>query len=104
MSKEQIGKIVTCDRCGNKIFLRFTGETVLDGGLTKIDNFERLPPEWHWMSEYGYLCDSCMYEFRNHIHNFLGDDVAPAWKHPIESTPLTGTYVQMIEKENENET
>lgn len=104
MSKEQIGKIITCDRCGKKIFLRFTGETVLDGGFTKIDNFEQLPPDWLYMTEYGTLCDGCAYDFRNNIYNFLGDKVAPRWKHPEPPTRLTSFYIQMIDKENENET
>lgn len=104
MAKEEIGKLVTCNRCGTKIFLRFIGETNLDGGFTKINNFEPLPPEWLWITDYGLLCDNCAGQLRDKVHDFLGDDATSKWKHPLNATTFANYYVQTIIKENENET
>lgn len=40
------GKIVTCDRCGNGIFRKVTGEHETDGGWTRWNDFEDMPDGW----------------------------------------------------------
>ena len=40
------GQIVTCDRCGEKVFRACTGEGEADGGFTRWNIFEPLPDGW----------------------------------------------------------
>lgn len=57
------GKMVTCDRCGESIFLACTGEGERDGGFTRWTKFEPLPKGWevHEVPGDKYLktCPSC---------------------------------------------
>lgn len=43
---EMTGKLVTCDRCGDQVFLRATGEGERDGGFTRWNKFEPFPEGW----------------------------------------------------------
>lgn len=40
------GKLVICDRCGEQVFLKCTGEGETDGGYTRWNNFEAPPEGW----------------------------------------------------------
>ena len=40
---EITGKLLICDRCGITTFLEYKGKTDLDGGFTRIHNFEDKP-------------------------------------------------------------
>jgi hypothetical protein len=40
------GQLVTCDRCGATVFRRCVGAGEADGGFTRWDKFEPLPPGW----------------------------------------------------------
>lgn len=41
---EQIGKLLSCDRCGETIFLKWKGVGEFDGGYSKVLDFE-MPPK-----------------------------------------------------------
>ena len=43
---EQIGKLLSCDRCGETIFLKWKGTRELDGGYSKVLDFEMPPKGW----------------------------------------------------------
>ncbi len=40
------GQLVTCDRCGENVFVKCTGEKETDGGFTRWNTFESLPIGW----------------------------------------------------------
>lgn len=40
------GRLVSCDRCGEQVFLKCTGEGEADGGFTRWNNFESMPEGW----------------------------------------------------------
>lgn len=71
---EQIGKIITCDRCGKTVFLKHTG-TTLDAGWSRIDNFEKRPEGWgyHADKELGLLCPECESAYQKVIRKFKQD-------------------------------
>ena len=62
---ELTGKLLICDRCGITTFLEYTGKVDLDGGFTKVHNFENKPEGWIYQtipykSMPGVqLCDKC---------------------------------------------
>lgn len=43
---EIFGKIVSCERCGEQIFLKCIGEEEFDGGYTRFNKFESFPDGW----------------------------------------------------------
>lgn len=43
---EQIGKLLSCDRCGETVFLKWEGMSEFDGGYSKIQHFEKTPEGW----------------------------------------------------------
>ena len=57
------GQMVTCDRCGASIFLKCTGEGERDGGFTRWNEFDTLPPGWEIVeipgNKYIQTCPSC---------------------------------------------
>ena len=59
-----------CDCCGKETFRLYTGEEVLDGGYTRINNFEPLPNGWRSRSEIGMLCPDCNREFDILLEDF----------------------------------
>lgn len=65
----QIGKEYTCDRCGAKVFVRYIGEKDLDGGWTKVYNFEK-PTDWGYDTKIGDMCPECTKKFNEMIENF----------------------------------
>lgn len=80
---EVTGKLVACDRCGQQIFLRCTGEGEADGGFTRWNKFESLPDGWQmvavpnsagWVGSgnayNGYMlaCPTCYHIWEKVIH------------------------------------
>jgi len=59
---EQRGLIVTCNRCGKQIILRYIGEYSLDGGLTKKPHFSLKPDSWS-VEKCHDLCDECTKDY-----------------------------------------
>lgn len=61
------GKLLTCDRCQKTWFLKYLGDTELDGGFTQIANFED-DPEWQShatvQGKYVTLCPACAEEWK----------------------------------------
>lgn len=68
---EVCGKLVTCDRCGETVFLKVTGEKVADGGFTRWNTFEAFPEGWEWHHEPGRLCPKCNEEYKKLLKDFL---------------------------------
>lgn len=52
------GKLVTCDRCGEAIFLTKLDDKVLDGGYTRIQQHTDIPQSWG-MVERKNVCSKC---------------------------------------------
>ena len=77
---EQRGKMIRCKRDDNFVFLKYLGEKDLDGGFSRYDNFEKLPEDWLYENEFGYLCPECAREFKTFMTNFFNGEVAPCWK------------------------
>lgn len=40
------GKLHKCDRCGCEVFLKRLKDKDMDGGFTKVEQFEDLPKGW----------------------------------------------------------
>ena len=60
------GQRVTCDRCGETCFVKTTGDGELDGGFTRWNKFEPLPPGWATKVIAGKgmdLCHNCAAEW-----------------------------------------
>lgn len=64
------GRLTSCDRCGETIFRRTTGEGETDGGYTRWNKFEPLPEGWEIHHETGLLCPKCNKEFRGLLEKF----------------------------------
>lgn len=80
---ETKGKLTTCDRCGEEIFLKYIGKGETDGGYTTWDRFEDLPEEWMFNTQIGYLCPHCAGIFRTFIHRLMNFDqrkIAQSWQ------------------------
>ena len=71
MSQEN-GRLTHCDRCGNTVFSKVTGEGETDGGFTRWDEFEPLPEGWDFHTETGMLCPMCNADYTRIINVFLG--------------------------------
>ena len=68
---ENIGKLITCDRCNESLFLRYTGTDHLDGGFTSVDKFEKKPDNWcHNYDLKMDLCPKCRIVFNDLIEKF----------------------------------
>ena len=64
------GKLVSCDRCGDTVFLKCIGEKELDGGYTRYNTFEAMPTGWEYHVEVGRLCPTCNEEWNNLVATF----------------------------------
>lgn len=74
---EAKGKLVTCERCGNTIFLKLVGSENFDGGFTRQDYFEDAPDGWELCAtdkkrKYCRLCPSCYAEYTRLLSKFYG--------------------------------
>lgn len=86
---KQNGQVLTCDRCGESVFLRHTGYGERDGGYTRWDKFESPPEGWDYVHNIGDLCPNCARAYKQMIEEFQRN--RDAW--------LTGA--QPIETEEE---
>lgn len=69
MRKE--GRIVTCDRCSEFVFLQKTDEKLTDGGRTKYNTYEALPEGWRRLGDGMVdLCPSCNKEYEDLMKEF----------------------------------
>lgn len=70
MSREK-GQLVTCDRCGQTVFLKSIGEGETDGGYTRWNKFESFPTGWSVKSDLGDLCPDCSREWNRIETDFM---------------------------------
>ena len=61
--------MLVCDRCDKSVFLKKESVTTLDGGHTKIDNYEQAT-DWKWFASTGDLCPECAKEWRELLEQF----------------------------------
>lgn len=55
------GQLRTCDRCGEAVFFKTTGEKEMDGGFTRWNTFEKAEG-WSVEIGIGDLCPACTIE------------------------------------------
>ena len=67
------GKLVSCDRCGEQIFLKCTGEGERDGGFTRWNEFEPFPEGWEHQYNIGRLCPKCNEKYKQLINTFMSE-------------------------------
>lgn len=68
---EKLGKKVICDRCGKHIFLEYICAKSLDGGFTRVKDFEPIPDDWlHSFDLNMRLCNECTNEFKAMLERF----------------------------------
>lgn len=77
---EQKGKMVTCARDDNFVFLKLIGKGEADGGYTVWDKFEPLPDNWLFDMDFGYLCPACAMKFKTFVNEFFDGKVSDKWK------------------------
>lgn len=83
---EQLGKLVTCRRCTESIFLKYTGEVGLSNyaGPGTRATFEELPKTWMDNFTVGPLCPTCAKQLVSLFKDFFGEEgykqLAPCWK------------------------
>lgn len=65
------GQLVTCDRCGEQVFLKSVGEGIADGGYTRWNKFEPMPEGWGNEYKIGTLCPTCNREWKKLKDDFL---------------------------------
>ena len=60
------GKLLTCDRCGEQIFLKHIKSDALDGGFTNREIYDDTPSGWYsrnvgkdFVCKYALLCPEC---------------------------------------------
>lgn len=75
MAREK-GLLVHCDRCGETVFLKITGNGEADGGWTRWDKFEPYPEGWsdHWITGKAgtsTLCPACSAEYEGIAAEFM---------------------------------
>lgn len=66
------GKLQTCDRCGETIFLKTVGDGDADGGFTRWNKFEEAPEGWARRYDISsLLCPKCNKEYENLLKWFM---------------------------------
>lgn len=65
------GRLQSCDRCGETVFLKVIGEGEADGGFTRWNKFEPAPEGWknHW--DVGLLCPKCNESYKSILEAFM---------------------------------
>lgn len=73
------GKLLTCDRCGEQIFLKHIKTDALDGGFTKREIYEETPEGWYsrnvskdFVGKYAFLCPECNRQCGKLLTDFMG--------------------------------
>jgi len=64
------GMNVTCERCGNTVFLKQIEDLVMDGGLTRNEQYEEMPEGWGTFYCEGKsmdMCPRCLEHMRNAV-------------------------------------
>lgn len=67
------GMIVSCDRCGKEIRRKWLNEKKMDGGFTRIQNFEPMAEDWDYKVGIGWLCPNCEAAYKNMLDMFMAD-------------------------------
>ncbi len=69
------GKLIECDKCGEKVFLKLIGKDYYDGGYSSQDKFEEMPENWLYraLPLYCYLCPTCNREITKILKEFWGE-------------------------------
>ena len=74
---EQVGKLVTCMRCPNTVFLKYirshSGSNYSDPGYTRAE-YEERPGTWLQILGIGDLCPDCSKKFIDLLIDFFGAD------------------------------
>lgn len=66
------GMIVTCDRCGKETRREWLSEKEMDGGFTRIQNFEPIAEGWEYEPVIeGHLCPFCHDAFEQILDEFM---------------------------------
>jgi len=64
--------VMTCPRCGKQVIRIKTGETDMDGGFSKVNEYEPVPSDWKILKEYDqFFCPFCCNEYDNRLKGFL---------------------------------
>lgn len=89
------GRIYSCDRCGDKIFVKTIGEKEMDGGFTRYNTFEDMPDGWGYDCRVGMdLCPECKEELDSIIKLYKDGN-----KNPLKTMLSDIVYASSITKE-----
>lgn len=89
------GRIYSCDRCGDKIFVKTIGEKEMDGGFTRYNTFEDMPDGWGYDCRVGMdLCPECKEELDSIIKLYKDGN-----KNPLKTMLSDIVYAASITKE-----
>lgn len=75
---ELIGKLLICERCGEKAFSKYVKTEEFDAGYTRVNEFEKIPgwdraPKEN--DDYGTLCPTCYLLYKQTLKIFWDADV-----------------------------
>lgn len=87
----EIGRLITCDRCGNTIFLKVI-DSHAEWDETPRTIYEPMPDTWLYETPIGYLCDRCAEDFRYWITEFMNGKVAPVWNYHKYKEKYNGDF------------
>lgn len=68
------GRLLECDNCGEHVFLKLEGQSVLDGGFTRVNKFEDAPKGWMYqnvLGKYVDLCPTCAQLYAEGVRRIL---------------------------------
>lgn len=69
---EMDGKLIICDRCGERVFLKTVGDGVADGGYTRWNKFEPKPDGWIYSRDLQKsLCPACNDKYQMLLESFI---------------------------------
>lgn len=85
------GRLITCDRCGNTIFLKETGSHA-EWDEPPTTTYEPMPDTWLYETPIGYLCNTCTEDFRYWVTEFMNGKVAPVWNYHKHKEKVNGEF------------